>query len=253
MSPPSKIRVLVAHCDPLISAGLAATLQQLPDFDTVVCSPALMEPRATPMHLPSADVVVADYDSGLRLIVSAAQSHRVIVLTHNDSEARICQALEQGVRGYLLLGCSLQELIDALRSVHVGGVALAPLAATRIAERMKQQPLTAREADILREMMFGLSNKAIADRLAISVGTVKVHVKAILRKLDAGSRTEAVAIAQRRGIVREELGSRSPDSLPAVRNAFGFHQPQGPAAGNWRRQMSGLIPTVLRNTRVKCA
>jgi DNA-binding NarL/FixJ family response regulator len=253
MSPPSKIRVLIAHCDPLISAGLVATLQQLPDFDTVVCSPALLEPPATPRHLPPADVVVADYDSGLRLIVSPAQSHRVIVLTHNDSEAGICHALEQGARGYLLLGCSLQELIDALRSVHVGGMALAPLAATRIAERMRQQPLTAREADILREMMFGLSNKGIAERLAISVGTVKVHVKAILRKLDAGSRTEAVAIAQRRGIVREELGSRSPDSPAAVRNAFGFHQPQGPAAGNWRRQMAGLIPTVLRNTRVKCA
>jgi DNA-binding NarL/FixJ family response regulator len=126
-----------------------------------------------------------------------------MILTHNDSEAKICHALEQGARGYLLLGCSLKDLMDGLRSVHLGGIALGPLVATRIADSMKQQALTRREEDILAHMMVGLSNKGIASKLALAVGTVKTHVKSILRKLDATSRTEAAAIALRRGILEE--------------------------------------------------
>jgi DNA-binding NarL/FixJ family response regulator len=141
----------------------------------------------------------------MRLIMSAAAvRHRVIILTHDDGEASICRALEQGARGYLLLGCSLQDLFDGLRAVRVGGIALGPLVASRVAEWMKQRALTRREADILRHMMLGRSNKGIALELSVAVGTVKTHVKSILDKLDAASRTEAVAIAQRRGILQEE-------------------------------------------------
>lgn len=221
----STISVLIAHGDPLIAAGVAATLQTRRDFEAVVCSPALAVARAQTGLLPPADVVIVDYESGLRWLASAAaRTPRVIVLTHNESEAGICHALEQGACGYLLLGCSQQELIAALRSVHLGRIVLAPLAASRVAEWTRQQPLTAREADILRQMMLGLSNKAIADRLAISVGTVKVHVKAVLRKLDAMSRTEAVAIAQRRGILREELVTRSREYPAAVPTIPMLHQ-----------------------------
>jgi DNA-binding CsgD family transcriptional regulator len=70
---------------------------------------------------------------------------------------------------------------------------------------MKQQALTRRETDILRHMMQGMSNKAIASRLALAVGTVKTHVKSVLEKLDATSRTQAVSIAQRRGILRDDV------------------------------------------------
>jgi DNA-binding NarL/FixJ family response regulator len=201
----SKIKVLIAHGDPLITAGLASTLQRQRDFEAYVCKPAstLSGPKGS--DLPSADVVVADYDSGMRLIASmAALRHRVIILTHYDGEASICGALEQGARGYLLLGCSLQDLFNGLRAVRVGGIALGPLVANRVAEWMKQRALTPREADMLRQMMLGHSNKRIALELNVAVGTVKTHVKSILDKLDAASRTEAVAIAQRRGILQEE-------------------------------------------------
>jgi DNA-binding NarL/FixJ family response regulator len=195
MRPNERIRVLIAHSDPLISAGLAATLSRLRDFETVTGG-------ARP---PAADVVIADYESGLQLIASGgALGRRVMILTHSDSEAKICHALEQGARGYLLLGCSLQALVDGLRSVYMGGIALGPLVASRIADRMKQQALTPREADILRSMMLGMSNKAIASKLTLAVGTVKTHVKSILEKLNASSRTQAVSIAQRRGILRDE-------------------------------------------------
>jgi DNA-binding NarL/FixJ family response regulator len=163
-------------------------------------------------HLSLADVVVADYDYGLRLIESAgAGSHRVMILTHNTSEAKILRALEQGVRGYVLLGGSLQDLIDGLRSIHAGGVAAGPLDVTRMTDWMKQRTLTPRQEEILRQLMLGLSNKIIASKLALAIGTVKSHVKAIMQKLDARSRTEAAAIARRRGILEEECECPPPE------------------------------------------
>jgi DNA-binding NarL/FixJ family response regulator len=209
--PRSRIKVLVAHCDPLISAGLAVSLRERDDFEALVCSPTLTPSQATRALVSSADLVIADYDSGLALLASEiAGSHRIIILTHSDSEAQISHALRQGARGYLLLGCSLQELIDGLRSVHVGGITLGAQAVARIGDWMKQPTLTRREADVLRQMMRGLSNKSIAVKLTVRVGTVKTHIKAIFNKLEALNRTEAVAIAQRRGILRDER-----DNLPA--------------------------------------
>jgi DNA-binding NarL/FixJ family response regulator len=212
MAHSSKIRVFIAHGDPLIAAGLAVTLQTQTDFEAVVSRPASQGPGGTASDLPPADIVVADYDSGLRLLVSAgAHRHRIMILTHSDSEAKICNALERGARGYLLFGCSLPDLLNGMRSVRGGGIAMGPLVASRVAEWMKYRALTPREADILRQMMLGLSNKRIAIKLSVAVGTVKTHVKSILAKLDAASRTEAVAIAQRRGILQEEN-----ESLPAA-------------------------------------
>jgi DNA-binding NarL/FixJ family response regulator len=199
----SKIKVLIAHSDPLISAGLAATLKRR-DFEIMVCSSAQAPAHSPASPVPSPDVVVADYDSGLRLIASVACRNRVVILTHNDSEAKICHALAQGARGYLLLGCSLKDLVDALQLVHVGGTALGPIAASRVADRLKLKALTRREREILGQLMLGLSNKSIAANLALAVGTVKTHVKSILAKLEAASRTEAVAVAHRRGIMPEE-------------------------------------------------
>lgn len=134
-----------------------------------------------------------------------------MILTHNTSEAKISRALEQGVRGYVLLGGSLEDLIDGLRSIHAGGVAVGPLVVTRMADWMKQQTLTPRQEEILRQLMLGLSNKIIASKLALTIGTVKSHVKAILQKLDARSRTEAAAIARRRGILEEEYERPPPE------------------------------------------
>ena len=196
MRPNDRIKVLIAHADPLMAAGLESTLGRMRDFEVAL---------GGGVRVPVADVVIADYDAGLRLIASGSVlSRRVMILTHSDSEAKICHALEQGARGYLLFGCTLLELAAGLRSICMGGIALGPLVASRIADRMKQQALTPREGDILRHMMLGLSNKAIASKLTLAVGTVKTHVKSVLEKLDATSRTQAVSIAQRRGILRED-------------------------------------------------
>jgi DNA-binding NarL/FixJ family response regulator len=126
--------------------------------------------------------------------------------------------MERGAQGYLLQGCSLTVLIESLLCVYAGIKAVAPLAASRIADRMQHRALSRRELDILQQLMLGLGNKAIAQRLTVSEGTVKSHVKSIFRKLDVSTRTEAAAIARRRGILLEEsesLHSKLNDELQA--------------------------------------
>ncbi len=244
MTPSSKIKILIAHGDPLVAAGLAISLQKQPDFEAYVW-PASNLSSATPTDLPRPDVVIADYDSGMRLIASAgAKSHRVVILTHSDGEARIRGALEQGARGYLLLGCSLRDLFDGLRSVRAGGLAIGPLVAGRVAEWMTHRALTRREADILRQMMLGRSNKHIAIALNVAIGTVKTHVKSILDKLDAASRTEAAAIAQRRGILQEER--ESPASAPDVAR-IGAQSSRQMSSRDWneyRKQLAAGVKQV---------
>jgi DNA-binding NarL/FixJ family response regulator len=201
----SEIKVVIAHSDPVISAGLAALLKGQRDFEIVSRGPNLTELGPSRGDGPSRCVVVADYNSGLQLAASrGAWKDAVMILSNIDSEANIWRALQYGVRGYLLFGCSLKDLVDGVRSVHAGVTVLAPLVAGRIADRMKSKALTTREEDILRHVMLGLSNKRIALQLNLAVGTVKTHIKSILDKLDAASRTEATAIARRRGILGEE-------------------------------------------------
>lgn len=204
MLQPDKLTVLIVHRDPFLSAGLARHLGNLAEFEPVVSG---LEPDAA--ITGSGDVVVADYDSGLRFLGSNNRwRDRVVIFTEQDSEASICHAVEQGVRGYLLLGCGVADMATAIRTVHEGGRALAPLVASRIAERIRWEKLTPSELDILRLLFAGLRNKEIAQATSRTTETVKTHVKTILRKLNARSRTQAVMVARRRGILREEVSDR---------------------------------------------
>jgi len=155
---------------------------------------------------PEPPVLVADYDAGLAAVArpgegGARRRPPVLILTARDSEAEIRGALEAGVRGYLLNGCAVDELIAAVRAVHRGARHLSELAAQRVADSVARTPLTARETDVLRLMARGYANKIIAAQLGIAVGTVKAHVKAVLAKLDAASRTEAGFVAEERGLL----------------------------------------------------
>jgi DNA-binding NarL/FixJ family response regulator len=203
MQQPDKLTVVIVHRDPFLSAGLARHLGNFEEFEPVVPGPEL---GAEITGSDSVDVVVADYDSGLRFLGSNGRwRDRVVIFTERDSEASICHAVEQGVRGYLLLGCGVADVATAIRTVHEGGLALAPLVASRIAERIRWEKLTPSELDILRLLFFGLRNKEIALATSRATETVNTHVKAIFRKLDARSRTQAVMVARRRGILPEEV------------------------------------------------
>jgi DNA-binding NarL/FixJ family response regulator len=192
--------VLVAHSDPVVSAGLVAILRETRGF-RVRAAERVASPLADG-DSADIDVIVADYNSALRLIeASADMSRHMLILTDSDSHAKIRHALERGVRGYLLSGCSLAELLHGISVVQNGGVALDPIVASRIAETLNQPALTHKEKAILDQMMLGLTNKRIALRQGVAVGTVKTHIKSILAKLRAANRTQAVVIARHRGLM----------------------------------------------------
>lgn len=196
------IAVAVAHRDPLVQAGLQATLMSEQDFAVSILSTGSFSLRAP------ADVVVADYETALELFSSlppqapgqSARTANVMVVSHRDRETEIRTALDLGVRGYLLLGCAVEEMICCVRALSRGQLHLDRSAAQRVAESLGRQALTQRENDVLRRIAEGHVNKVIANDLGITVGTVKAHVKAILAKLGARTRTEAAAVARRRGL-----------------------------------------------------
>jgi DNA-binding NarL/FixJ family response regulator len=193
-----EVSVMILCADAVVAAGLAAVLRETPGFQLV--------PVAERGELlggpPPVDVVLADYETALRLAESTPQwAKKLVVFTNCDREAEVCRVLERGVSGYLLYGVELPVLFEAIRSVQRGGIALSPGVAARVTTRIQGKPLTTREKAVLEQLMLGLSNKLIASRLNVGVGTIKSHLRSILEKLDADSRTAAVIAAQRRGLL----------------------------------------------------
>lgn len=181
------IRVAVEHGDPLLAAGVSSVLSQ--QFGMEVVAPS-----------GGADVVVTDYRHGLWLAGQRPRAApRVMVLTTQDREQDVRNALEAGVDGYLQQGCAVQELVQGLQQLARGTRYLSALAASRIADSVTRSDLTGREREVLGLASKGKSNKAIALALDISLGTVKVHMKGVMGKLGAASRTEAARIAVERG------------------------------------------------------
>ncbi len=124
------------------------------------------------------------------------------MLTTFDGDVDIQRALRAGAYGYLLKSTPRKELVDAIRKVHSGKKIVPPEVAAHLAEHMSGESLTEREIDVLRHIAGGNRNKDIAERLFISEDTVKVHVRHIMEKLGASDRTQAMAIAVRRGIIQ---------------------------------------------------
>jgi len=123
-------------------------------------------------------------------------------MTTYDGDEDIFRSLSQGAKGYILKDAPRQEILSAIRAVSEDRSYTSSTIATKALQRMVKPSLTQRELDVLQLLAQGRSNKDIGRRLAITEGTAKTHVKAILTKLDAISRTEAVAVAHRRGLVR---------------------------------------------------
>jgi two-component system NarL family response regulator len=129
---------------------------------------------------------------------------RVIVLTTYDTDDEIARALKAGAKAYVLKDISADDLIGCIRDVLAGKTYLAPAAAAKLAEGVTRVQLTPREMATLRLMADGKSNKEIASDLAISERTVKTHLGHLFEKLGVTSRTEAIKVATRRGLVRLE-------------------------------------------------
>ncbi len=126
---------------------------------------------------------------------------RIIMLTTFEGDVEIQRALEAGARGYLLKNMPPGEIVQAIRQVHAGKKRVPPEVASQLAEHMASESLTAREVDVLKQLAGGNRNRDIGELLGISEETVKVHVKHLMDKLGASDRTQAIAIAVRRGII----------------------------------------------------
>ncbi|HKE49617.1 MAG TPA: response regulator transcription factor [Rhodanobacteraceae bacterium] len=148
----------------------------------------------------------------LNALASANQLPPTIILTTFDDDQLVLAGLKAGARGYLLKDVSLDQLVDAVKTVAAGGSLVAPVVTQRLLsglERMQNEfvsldrpdPLTDRETEILRLMAGGYSNKEIANSLGVAEGTVKNHVSNILSKLGVRDRTRAVLKAFELGIV----------------------------------------------------
>lgn len=187
------IRVAVEHGAPLLAAGLSSVLSRQIGIEVV-------DPPGG-AGVVVADVVVADYGRGLWLAGQrpGRVAPRVMVLTVQDREQDVRSALEAGVDGYLAQDCGVHELVQALHQLARGARFLGAAAASRVAESVGRVSLTSREREVLGLVSHGKSNKAIALALDISVGTVKAHMKGVMGKLGAASRTEAARIAVERG------------------------------------------------------
>ncbi len=214
-----QICILIVDDHPVVRDGLVAILGTQPDF-VVVGEAGDGRDALQKAHDLHPDVILLDLEmpgmdgvETLRQLKAQNAQTRVIVFTAFDSDERIVTAVQAGAQGYLLKGAPRQELFHAVRVVHSGGSLLQPIVASKLMQRVNQEPepplesLTARELEVLRAMAAGLQNKEIAAKLIISERTVKFHVSAILGKLGAGNRTEAVALAAQRGLV--EMGRNS--------------------------------------------
>jgi DNA-binding NarL/FixJ family response regulator len=205
---PARIRVLSVDDHPLLRQGIGALVSAQPDM-VMVGQAATGEEGLREFREHRPDVTLLDLrlpDIGgvevLRAIRAEAPEARVVILTTFEGDVEIQRALEAGARGYLLKTMPPGELVEGIRQVHAGKKRIPPAVAAQLAEHVSDEALTPREIEVLRHIAQGNRNKDIGERLFISEETVKVHVKHVMDKLGASDRTEAVAIAIRRGIIQ---------------------------------------------------
>lgn len=158
------------------------------------------------------DVVLMDLQMGpgldgvaaTRAIRARDDAPRVLILTTYDTDADIVRGVEAGASGYLLKDAPPADLVEAVHRASRGETVLAPAVAARLVNRLSSPAptLTARELDVLDAVAGGATNKEIAKHLFVSEATVKTHLVHINEKLGATSRTEAVALARRAGLLR---------------------------------------------------
>ena len=202
------IRVLIVDDHAIMREGLAAVLGANAGFEVVaLAGDGKSALRAFTEHAP--DVSIVDLRmkpmDGVELTQAMREADpnaRVILLTTYDTDEEVFRGLRAGAASYLLKDVDSVRLMDTIRVVHAGRRSISPEIAAKLADRVASDVLTPRQLEVLRCVALGKSNLEIATTLFISEGTVKAHVKALLHKLEARDRTQAITIAMRRGLVR---------------------------------------------------
>jgi DNA-binding NarL/FixJ family response regulator len=201
------LRILLVDDHPVVRDGLASMIET--QSNLAVVGEAADGAAAVAAYISlRPDVLMLDlrmpgmdgFEAAER-ILEADPRAQVLVMTTYDGDEDIFRCLRLGAKGYLLKDAPASEILTAIRVVGRGGQYTSRLVAAKAVRRTSHASLTRRELDVLVRIAEGRSNKDIAERLGLTEGTVKTHVKAILAKLDAMSRTDAVAIAARRGLI----------------------------------------------------
>ncbi|MGO9516927.1 MAG: response regulator [Candidatus Korobacteraceae bacterium] len=207
MNDQTRIRVLSVDDHPLLREGIATLINNQPDMCIVGEASSGREAleRFRELHpdITLMDVRLPDM-SGIDAMIAIRKEFpeaRVIMLTTSEGDVEVQRALEGGARGYMLKSMPPKDLVEAIRQVHAGKKRIPPSIAAHLAEHYSDESLTAREIEVLQQIAGGNRNRDIGERLFISEETVKVHIKHIMDKLGASDRTQAVAIAVRRGII----------------------------------------------------
>lgn len=204
------VRVLVVDDHPVVRLGLVGVVNSYQGMQVVgeadhgnaaVTLYAELMPDLVLMDLrmPGMDGV-----SAIEQIRGADEAARIIILTTFDDEEDIWRGLRAGAKAYLLKDSPRTEILNCITAVMAGQKYLPPGVASKLASRVEGEALSARELEVLGWLATGRSNKEIARKTGIAEGTVKFHVTSILGKLAAKTRTEAVAMGLRRGLVRLE-------------------------------------------------
>jgi two-component system, NarL family, response regulator len=202
------IRILLVDDHTILREGLAAVLNAVEGFEVVgQCGDGRAALDAFKDLAP--DVAIVDLRmrpmDGVELTKAMREQNanaRVILLTTYDTDEEIFRGLRAGASSYLLKDVDSHRLADTIRAVHAGRKEIPPEIAAKLADHVASETLTPRQEEVLRGVAEGKSNLEIAKALFVSEGTVKAHVKAILQKLGARDRTQAITIAIRRGLVR---------------------------------------------------
>jgi NarL family two-component system response regulator LiaR len=215
----SSIRVLVVDDHLVVRKGIGALLATEPGIEVVgeasdgteaIAQATELEPDVILMDLvmPQMDGIAA-----IQRILANQPSARILVLTSFDADDKVFPAIRAGALGYTLKDFGPAELVRAIQRVHRGESSLHPAIARRVLQELAHppahpptdEPLTAREVEVLRRVAYGESNQQIAAALNIGEGTVRTHVSNILSKLHLASRTQAALYALREGLA--SLGS----------------------------------------------
>jgi two-component system, NarL family, response regulator len=201
------IRVLVADDHPAVREGIAAAIKG--EIDMRVVAEAQDGREAVEKALSTApDVCLLDLRmprmDGIEATIAILQQRpkiRIAILSSYDTQEDVYKAIQRGAHGYISKEASVTEIIASIRAINAGKTWIPPRVGAKLAQRLSDRSLTRREREVLRTMAVGKSNKEIGVAFDISEATVKVHVTHILEKLKVTSRTEAISVAVKRGLV----------------------------------------------------
>jgi DNA-binding NarL/FixJ family response regulator len=207
MADTGAIRVLCVDDHPLMREGIAAMIRDQPDMElageAASGREAIERWRELRPDVTLMDIRLPD-SSGIDAVIAIREEFpqaRIVILSTFEGDVDIQRSLAAGARGYLLKTMPPEDLLGAIRQVHAGRKYIPAALAAQLAEYLGDENLTPREVEVLGLVARGQRNREIAENLNISEETAKVHVRNILEKLAARDRTEAVAIALRRGFI----------------------------------------------------